>query len=248
MTPTPPTTPTTATTAPGEPVLRLDHATVDRPSGRGAVRAVDDVSLTVAAGELVALMGPSGSGKTSVVHLACGLLAPGHGSVVVAGQRLPVTDRRDWARLRRRVVGVVHQRLDLLPGLSVLDNVALPLLLDRTPVHRAHDAAHVALARVGIDDLANAIPTELSGGEQQRVAIARATVGDRRLLLADEPTAALDTATAEAVVELLSDLAAQGSAVLMATHDTRLAGWADRVVYLRDGHVVVAATSGGGVR
>ncbi len=144
-------------------------------------------------------------------------------------------DRSAWATARRRVVGVVHQRLDLLPGLSVLDNVALPLLLDRESVSRSHAAAHEALDQVGLAGLAAAPPSELSGGEQQRVAIARATAGDRQLLLADEPTAALDTYTAEVVVELLARLAAGGAAVLMATHDTRLASWADRIVYLRDG-------------
>ncbi len=217
------------------PVLQLDHVVADRPSGRGPVRVVDDLSLSVAAGELVALMGPSGSGKTSVVHLACGLLGPLTGTVSLTGTPMAAGDRRGWARARRRTVGVVHQRLDLLPGLSVLDNVALPLLLDRTPVGRAQARARDALARVGALDLAPAVPAELSGGEQQRVAIARATAGPRRLVLADEATAALDTASAEMVVDLLSGLAAEGAAVVMATHDTRLASWADRIVYLCDG-------------
>jgi putative ABC transport system ATP-binding protein len=223
-----------------EPVLLLDHVVADRPSGRGPVRVVDDLVLDVRPGELVALMGPSGSGKTSVIHVACGLLAPAAGTVTLLGRAMPAGDRRGWARARRRTVGVVHQRLDLLPGLSVLDNVALPLLLDRTPVGRAQSQARDALARAGVLDLAGAVPAELSGGEQQRVAIARAVVGPRRLVLADEATAALDTHGAEAVIELLAGLSATGAAVLMATHDTRLASWADRIVYLRDGREAVA--------
>jgi putative ABC transport system ATP-binding protein len=222
-----------------EPVLLLDHVTADRPSGRGPVRVVDDLALAVSAGEMVALMGPSGSGKTSVIHVASGLLAPIAGEVSLLGEVMAAGDRRGWSRARRRTVGVVHQRLDLLPGLSVLDNVALPLLLDRTPVGRAQTLAREALARVGVLDLAGAVPAELSGGEQQRVAIARAVVGPRRLVLADEATAALDTHGAEAVIELLAGVAGAGAAVLMATHDTRLASWADRVVYLRDGREAV---------
>lgn len=217
------------------PVLQLDQVVADRPAGRGPVRVVDGLSLTVDRGELVALMGPSGSGKTSVIHLACGLLAPSSGSVSLLGAPRPPGDQAGWAAARRRIVGVVHQRLDLLSGLTVLDNVALPLLLDRVPVRRSLSAAREALDRVGLAELVSASPAELSGGEQQQVAIARATAGDRKLLLADEPTAALDTRTAEHVVELLARLAAAGAAVLMATHDTRLASWADRVVYLRDG-------------
>ena len=220
------------------PALRLDHVSATRPSGRGPVRAVADLTLEVEPGEMVALMGPSGSGKTSVLHLACGLLAPTSGLVAVDGVVRTVADRTGWTRARREAIGTVHQRLDLLPGMSVLDNVALPLLLGRTSVRRAHDAARAALERVGRPDLAPAAVTELSGGEQQQVAIARATVGDRHLLLADEPTAALDSATAERVVRLLADLARGGTAVVMATHDTRLAGWADRTVFLRDGRVV----------
>lgn len=220
------------------PLLRLEHVTAERVSGGEARRVVDDVSLAVAPGELVALMGPSGSGKTSVIHLACGLLAPTSGHVAVGDDSPAPTDRRGWSRLRRTTVGVVHQQLDLLEGLSVLDNVALPLLLDRRGVRRAHDDARRALAAVEVGDAADRMPDELSGGERQRVAIARAVVGPRRLLLADEPTAALDTVTAEAVVRLLARLAEDGAAVLMATHDTRLAGWADRVATLRDGRLV----------
>lgn len=237
MPPPPPSPPPSTTSSREAPVLRLEHAVAERAGGRGPVRAVDDVSLTVSPGELVALMGPSGSGKSSIIHLASGLLGATSGVVEVVGQTRPLTDRRGWARARRRDIGMVQQRLDLMPGLSTLDNVALPLLIDRVGVRKAHAQARIALERVGLTELADAAPTDLSGGERQRVAIARATVGERRLVLADEPTAALDTVAAESIVELLSRLAAKGAGVLMATHDTRLAGWADRVIFLRDGRV-----------
>jgi putative ABC transport system ATP-binding protein len=225
------------------PLLDLQDVTAERTSGGEVRRVVDGVGLAVAAGELVALMGPSGSGKTSVLHLACGLLAPTGGTVAVDGELVGPGDRRRWSRLRRTAIGVVHQQLDLLEGLSVLDNVALPLLLDRQGVRAAHTEARRALATVELGDAGGRMPDELSGGERQRVAIARAVVGPRRLVLADEPTAALDTVTAEAIVRLLVRLAEDGAAVLMATHDTRLAGWADRVVPLRDGRLVEPAAT-----
>ncbi len=227
----------------GRPALELAAVSATRGSGRSWAIVVEDLSLAVAPGELVALMGPSGSGKTSVIHLACGLLEPDRGEVRIDGSPMARGDGAGWARSRRRSLGVVHQRLDLLPGLSVLDNVAVPLLLDGTSARAAHEQARIALGRVGGDALADRPLDELSGGEQHRVAVARAVVGPRQLILADEPTAALDTVAAEAVVELLASLAATGVAVLLATHDSRLASWADRVVYLRDGRSVGDAPS-----
>ena len=217
------------------PLLELVGVSAERRSGRGPVRVVDDVTLSVAPGELVALMGPSGSGKTSVLQVASGLLAPTVGTVRVDGASYEPTDRAAWATARRRLLGMIHQRLDLLAGLDVRDNVALPLLLDGAKLRLAHQAAVAALDRLGIAGLSKAAPEELSVGQQQLVAVARAIVGARRLVLADEPTAALDTVAAERVVELLADLADTGVGILMATHDTRLAGWADRVEHLRDG-------------
>lgn len=221
--------------------LDLVGVTAQRRAGRGWVTVLADLDLAVAPGELVALMGPSGSGKSSVIQMACGLLAPTAGTVRIEGEEMAGGDRAGWAAARRRHLGVVHQRLDLLGGLSVIDNVALPLLLDGGRVVAAHSAALEALARVGADHLAGRPIEDLSGGEQQRVAIARAVVGERGLVLADEPTAALDTVAAEEIVELLASLAAGGAAVLMATHDTRLASWAHRVIGLRDGRSVTTA-------
>lgn len=216
-------------------ILRLRHVRANRPSGASTVEVIHDLDLDVARGELVALMGPSGSGKTSVLRLASGLLAPAAGTITLDGTEMKPQARRAWAAARRRTIGMVHQRLDLLEGLNVLDNVALPLLLDGIGAAQSHASARAALERLGAQDLETAIPEQLSIGQQQLVAVARAIVGDRRLILADEPTAALDTVTAERVVEVLSELAASGLGVLMATHDSRLAGWADRVERLTDG-------------
>lgn len=227
------------------PLLELIAVSADRRSGGRSVRVVDDVSLSIAEGELVVLMGPSGSGKTSLLQVAGGLLPPTAGSVWLLGSEMADGDRPGWATARRRTVGMVHQRLDLLAGLDVRDNVALPLLLDGAKVRSAHRDAESALASLGIGALASADPGDLSVGQQQLVSVARAVVGERRLVLADEPTAALDTVAAERVVGVLADLAGAGVGVLMATHDARLAGWADRVVELRDGALVPVVGSSG---
>ena len=219
-------------------MLELAAVTCRHADGRREVTALDDVSLSVAAGELVAVMGPSGSGKSTLVHASCGLVTPSSGAIRIAGEPVPFVARPWWAKRRRRDVGVVHQRLNLVPGLTALENVALPIELDGWPVAVARDAARRALAEVGADGWAGLRSRELSLGEQQRVAVARAAVGDRRLVLADEPTAALDSAGAESIVRLLADLAHAGRAVLFVTHDSRLAAWADRVVVLRDGRIV----------
>jgi putative ABC transport system ATP-binding protein len=219
-------------------MLELQAVTCRHADGRREVTALDDVSLSIEAGELVAVMGPSGSGKSTLVHVSCGLVTPSAGAIRIAGEPVPFVARPWWAKRRRRDVGVVHQRLNLVPGITALDNVALPLELDGWPVAVARDAARRALAEVGADGWAELRSRDLSLGEQQRVAVARAAVGDRRLVLADEPTAALDSAGAESIVHLLADLAHAGRAVLLVTHDSRLAAWADRVVVLRDGRIV----------
>jgi putative ABC transport system ATP-binding protein len=216
---------------------------VSKVYGRGEaeVLALDGVSLTVAAGELVAVRGPSGCGKSTLLHLAGGLEAPTSGSVSVAGLHLDQVGAAALARLRRREIGFVFQRLNLVPALTALENVMLPLELDGASLRRARSAAREALAAVGIeaDRALDRFPDDFSGGQQQRIAIARAIVGERRLLLADEPTGALDSLTGDAVIELLASLpAARGVAVVLVTHEPRYASWADRVVSLRDGRIV----------
>jgi putative ABC transport system ATP-binding protein len=220
--------------------LRGVHRT--HGTGETAVHALRGVDLAVAAGELVAVMGPSGSGKSTLLNLAGGLDSPSRGEVAVEGEVLGGLDRKQLARLRRRSVGYVFQDLNLLASLTAVENVALPLELDGLAVRKARKLAAAALDEVGLAELAPRFPDELSGGQQQRVAIARALVGDRRLVLADEPTGALDSQTGEAVLRLLRSRVDAGAAGVLVTHEARHAAWADRVVFLRDG-VVVDSTS-----
>ena len=221
-----------------QPVLRL--VGVHRVHGQGstAVRALAGVSLEVRAGELVAVMGPSGSGKSTLLHLAGGLDSPTAGDVLVEGVTLTGLSARELAALRRRAVGYVFQDLNLIPALTAAENVALPLELDGVRAARAHTLAVQALSEVGIDDLADRFPDDMSGGQQQRVAIARALVGSRRLVLADEPTGALDSETGEAVLRVLRARVDAGAAGVLVTHEARHAAWADRVIFLRDGRTV----------
>ncbi|MEV4622926.1 ABC transporter ATP-binding protein [Asanoa sp. NPDC049573] len=220
--------------------LRGVHRT--HGTGETAVHALRGIDLAVAAGELVAVMGPSGSGKSTLLNLAGGLDSPSRGEVLVEGEILGTLGRKELARIRRRHVGYVFQDLNLLASLTAVENVALPLELDGMSVRKARRLAAVALDEVGLAELAPRFPDEMSGGQQQRVAIARALVGERRLVLADEPTGALDSQTGEAVLRLLRSRVDAGAAGVLVTHEARHAAWADRVVFLRDG-VVVDTTS-----
>ncbi|MEH1013825.1 ABC transporter ATP-binding protein [Micromonospora sp. CPCC 206060] len=221
-----------------DPVLELRDVHRTHGTGPVTVPALRGVDLTVAPGELVAVMGPSGSGKSTLLNLAGGLDRPTRGTVLVAGQPLAGLNRRQLAALRRRRIGYVFQQLNLLPGLTVDENVALPLELDGVPVRRARQLAQATLAGMELTGLGSRFPDELSGGQQQRVAIARALVGQRCLLLADEPTGALDSQTGEAVLGMLRERVDAGVAAVLVTHEARHAAWADRVVFLRDGTVV----------
>ncbi len=201
----------------------------------GEVRALNGVSLEVSRGELVAVMGPSGSGKSTLLNVAGGLDRPTSGSVTIEGRDLATV--KDLAALRRGGVGYVFQDLNLIPSLTAAENVMLPRELDGVRAGRAREEAEAVLREVGADDVAGRFPGDLSGGQRQRVAIARALVGERRLLLADEPTGALDTATGDEILRLLRERCDAGVAVLLVTHEPRYAAWADRVVYLRDGEI-----------
>jgi putative ABC transport system ATP-binding protein len=223
-------------------ILELTDVHRTHGSGETEVLALRGVSLGVAAGELVAVMGPSGSGKSTLLNLAGGLDRPMQGTVVVEGQPLGALNRRELARLRRHSIGYVFQDLNLLPTLTAVENVALPLELDVMSVRRARRQALAALAAMDLDGLAGRFPSEMSGGQQQRVAIARALIGERRLVLADEPTGALDSETGEAVLRTLRARVDTGVAGVLVTHEARHAAWADRVVFLRDG--VIVDTSG----
>jgi putative ABC transport system ATP-binding protein len=220
--------------------LAVEFVDVSRTYGDGAtaVHALRGINLQVRAGELVAVMGPSGSGKSSLLHLAGGLDSPTGGTVLLEARDLASLSVRDRAALRRRSVGYVFQELNLIPGLTAAENVALPLELDGISARHARPLAVRALREVELEDADDRYPDDLSGGQQQRVAIARALVGDRRLLLADEPTGALDSETGEAILQLIRSRCDRGAAGVLVTHEARYAGWADRVVFLRDGAIV----------
>ncbi|WP_238016063.1 ABC transporter ATP-binding protein [Dactylosporangium sp. AC04546] len=219
-------------------VLQLRGVSKTYLDGADEVHALRDVDLTVEAGMMVAVMGPSGSGKSTLLTIAGALEAPTAGEVLVAGQPLSEMSRDDRARLRRRAIGYVFQDYNLLPGLTAAENVALPLELDGLPARKARAAGLRALEELGLAERASRFPDQLSGGERQRVAIARAVVGTRRLLLADEPTGALDSANGEAVMRLILTACRSGVGAVIVTHDAQLASWADRVVFIRDGSVV----------
>jgi putative ABC transport system ATP-binding protein len=216
-------------------VLRLQAAERWYGSGHTRVRALGPVDLTVMPGEFLAVMGPSGSGKSTLLALAGGMDLPSAGQVLLWGRGWSELTPAEQAAQRRRSVGFVFQEFNLLPGLTAIENVALPLELDGQSRRSAREAARLALGWVGLEALAERFPEDLSGGEQQRVAIARAQVGPRRLILADEPTGALDSLNGERMMRLLRGFCERGGSVLMATHDGAQAAWADRIVWLRDG-------------
>jgi putative ABC transport system ATP-binding protein len=218
----------------------LELRQVSKVYGEGATRvvALHAVDLSVAEGELVAIMGPSGSGKSSLLTIAGSLEDATSGDVEIVGASLAAMSRKEKARLRRRSIGFVFQDFNLLAGLTAVENVSMPLELDGSSARDARAVAMVALEDLDLAERADAFPDDLSGGERQRVAIARAIVGERRLVLADEPTGALDTVNSEVVMRLLRRISRRGAAAVMVTHDAQLASWADRVVFLRDGRVV----------
>jgi putative ABC transport system ATP-binding protein len=218
--------------------LELRDVSTVYGEGANQVHALRGVDLSVDAGALVAVMGPSGSGKSTLLTIAGSLEVPSGGQVLIDGVTVSAMSRNDRARLRRRSIGYVFQDFNLLAGLSALENVCLPMELDGIAARKARVAGMEALEELGLADRASSFPDELSGGERQRVAIARAVVGDRHLLLADEPSGALDSANAEAVIRLIRAACQRGVAGVVVTHDAQLASWADRVVFLRDGRVV----------
>jgi putative ABC transport system ATP-binding protein len=207
-------------------------------SGPTEVHALSEVDLSVERGELVAVMGPSGSGKSTLLTIAGSLEEPTSGQVLVNGVDLTAVSRSDRARMRRRSIGYVFQDFNLLPGLTAIENVTLPLELDGVRSKAARAMGLQAMEELDVAERAHRYPDELSGGERQRVAIARAIVGKRGLMLADEPTGALDSVNGEGVMRLLRAATKRGVAGVVVTHEARLASWADRVVFLRDGRVV----------
>jgi putative ABC transport system ATP-binding protein len=227
-------------------VLELREVSKVYGTGAAQVNALRRVNLSVRRGELVAVMGPSGSGKSSLLTIAGSLEEPTSGQVLVMGTDLTDLSLNDQAKLRRRCIGYVFQDFNLLTGFTAIENVTVPLELDGSSAKAAHATGMKALAELGMAERAHHFPDELSGGERQRVAIARAVVGDRRLLLADEPTGALDSANAEAVMLLIRAICRRGVAGVVVTHNTQMASCADRVVFLQDGQVIDQAQASSG--
>ncbi len=222
-------------------VLELTNVSKSFGEGTAAVHALARVTLSVEPGAMVAVMGPSGAGKSTLLTIAGGLEDPDEGEVLIGGEPLAWMSRNDRARLRRRAIGYVFQDYNLLPGLTAAENVSLPLELDGVPARRARAAGMAALEQLGLASRAGHYPDQLSGGERQRASGARAVVGDRRLLLADEPSGALDSVNGEAVMDLIGAACDRGVAALVVTHDAHLAARANRIVSIKDGHLVSQA-------
>ena len=221
------------------PLVVVDHVDRTYGSGHAAVRALRDVSLTVAPGELVALVGRSGSGKTTLLNTIGGLDRPDAGKVVVAGREVSSLDEKGLVALRRDVVAFVFQTFGLVPVLTAAENVGVPLRMRRTPVAEREARVGLLLDLVGLGPHAKQRPGQLSGGQQQRVAIARALANSPRLLIADEPTGQLDSETGRAVMALIRAVVeAEGMTAIVSTHDPVMVALADRVVYLADGRLV----------
>ncbi|OFT62403.1 ABC transporter ATP-binding protein [Corynebacterium sp. HMSC05E07] len=217
--------------------LELENITCVFGSGARQVTALDSVNLQLSPGELVAVMGPSGSGKSTLLNVAGLLQPPTSGRVLLDGADASQLSKSKAALARRRHLGLVFQHFNLVSSLTVGENVALPLELDGLNPAQCREAAEEALSEVGLDGTIDRFPEEISGGQAQRVAIARALIGPRKVLLADEPTGALDTATSEDIMKVLRSRIDAGASGLLVTHEPRFAGWADRVVMVRDGRL-----------
>jgi putative ABC transport system ATP-binding protein len=231
---------------PDDPMILLDDVRLTLTSAAGPVNVLRGVSLRIGAGETVSLVGPSGSGKSTLMMVTGGLERPSGGRVVVAGTDLATLDEDGLARFRRDTIGIVFQSFHLVPTMTALENVAIPLeLAGRAD---AFDAARSGLDAVGLAERVLHYPGQLSGGEQQRVALARAFAASPKLLLADEPTGNLDTATGRRVIDLLFELSSKhGTTLLLITHDRDLARQCHRTIHMADGRIVDAPEQAGGV-
>jgi putative ABC transport system ATP-binding protein len=219
------------------PVAELIHVSKVYGSGDTEVRALDDLSLTVQQGDYLAVMGASGSGKSTAMNILGCLDRPTAGHYRLNGTEVDSLDDDQLADLRNQQLGFVFQQFHLLPQLSAIDNVMLPMIYARVPLEERRRRALAALDRVGLSNRVENKPNQLSGGQQQRVALARAIINEPAMLLADEPTGALDSHTTEEVLSLFGDLNAQGITILLVTHENEVGARADRVVHFRDGRI-----------
>ncbi|QPK81080.1 ABC transporter ATP-binding protein [Schaalia sp. ZJ405] len=216
-------------------LVRIVDVGHEYEDGRTRNIVLTGINLTVAPGEFVAVMGPSGSGKSTLLNLVGGLEKPSWGDVFICGHKISDMDAMRRAAFRRSTIGYVFQEFNLIPSLSAVENVEIPLQLNGVPGRRAREEALAALDEVGVGDLAHEFPDRLSGGQRQRISIARAIVGDRAIILADEPTGALDSRNSEQIMRLLRERIDRGAGGILVTHEARYAAWADRTVFLRDG-------------
>ncbi len=225
-------------------LIEASHLVKSYGRGDTVIRALDDVSLVIDHGEFVAIIGASGSGKSTLMNMLGGLDRPDAGEISIAGQSLGKISKRALSVFRNETIGFVFQQFQLLPKKSALQNVCLPLQYRKPRLSNEADLARDSLGRVGLSERMKHKPTELSGGQQQRVAIARALVGSPKLLLADEPTGALDSQTSSDIMELLVALNQQGITIILITHDPDVAAYAHRVITMLDGKIVSDQTKG----
>lgn len=222
-----------------DPVLETSALRREYAMGRESVVALGGIDISILKGEFVAIMGPSGSGKSTLLNLLGGLDQPTSGKVILDGHDLSAYTEEQLAALRRQKMGFIFQRHDLFPVLTVRENVEFPMLLNGLAMEQRHDQSGQLLNLVGLADKADSLPEELSGGQQQRVGIARALANAASILLADEPTGNLDSATSEDIIDSLIALKqARNLTLIMVTHDPEVAAHADRILQLKDGHLI----------
>ena len=218
-------------------IVQLENVCKDYLQGREPVPVLHDVTMTVEQGEYIAIMGPSGSGKTTLMNLLGCLDVPTSGTYLLEDQNIGTLSDDALADIRNESIGFVFQNFNLLPKMTALDNVALPLLYRGVPLKDRRARAEAALKLMGLDDRMNFFPNQLSGGQQQRVAIARAIVGNPKLLLADEPTGALDTASGVQIMDIFRRLSRRGITIIMITHELSIAQCADKIYHILDGRL-----------